>query len=69
MSVARALFFLAFAVASYASGFMVAVVHRTTGWLAQYLNHGRVDLFYLTVAAIAVANVCARWYRFKKTNL
>uniref|UniRef100_A0A0E0MQ30 Uncharacterized protein n=1 Tax=Oryza punctata TaxID=4537 RepID=A0A0E0MQ30_ORYPU len=72
-SVAGALFFLAFAVASYASGFMVAAVHRTTGWLAQDLNEGRVDLFYLTVAAIAAANVCyflvcARWYRFKNTT-
>uniref|UniRef100_A0A0D9Y1U8 Major facilitator superfamily (MFS) profile domain-containing protein n=1 Tax=Leersia perrieri TaxID=77586 RepID=A0A0D9Y1U8_9ORYZ len=72
-SVAGALFFLAFAVASYASGFMVAAVHRTTGWLAQDLDHGRLDLFYLLVAAIAAANVgyffvCARWYRFKKTT-
>ncbi|KAG8049384.1 hypothetical protein GUJ93_ZPchr0009g402 [Zizania palustris] len=72
-SVAGALFFLTFAVASYASGFMVAAVHRTTGWLAQDLNKGRLDLFYLLVAAIAAANlvyfvVCARWYRFKKIS-
>uniref|UniRef100_A0A0D3HX68 Major facilitator superfamily (MFS) profile domain-containing protein n=1 Tax=Oryza barthii TaxID=65489 RepID=A0A0D3HX68_9ORYZ len=73
-SVAGALFFLAFALANYASGFMVAAVHRTTGWLAQDLNHARLDLFYLTVAAIAAANVCyfllcARWYRFKNTTI
>ncbi|KAL5205528.1 hypothetical protein ABZP36_033737 [Zizania latifolia] len=72
-SVAGALFFLAFALANYASGFMVAAVHRTTGWLAQDLDKGRVDLFYLVVAAIAAANlvyfvVCARWYRFKKIS-
>uniref|UniRef100_J3NFC2 Nitrate transporter n=2 Tax=Oryza brachyantha TaxID=4533 RepID=J3NFC2_ORYBR len=72
-SVAGALFFLGIAVASYASGFMVAAVHRTTGWLAQDLDDGRLDLFYLMVAAIAAVNVgyffiCARWYRFKNTS-
>ncbi|KAG0521975.1 hypothetical protein BDA96_08G208200 [Sorghum bicolor] len=77
-SVAGALLFLGFAIASYASGLMVTVVHHTTGgsdgrpdWLAQDLNKGRVDLFYLLIAAMAAVNlvyfvVCARWYRFKK---
>ncbi|KAM0843281.1 hypothetical protein ACQ4PT_057801 [Festuca glaucescens] len=72
-SVAGALYFLGFAVASYASGFMVTVVHRSTNWLAQDLNEGRVDLFYLVTAAIAAVNLvyfvaCARWYRFKKSD-
>jgi peptide/histidine transporter 3/4 len=72
-SVAGALYFLGFAVASYASGFMVTVVHRSTSWLAQDLNEGRVDLFYLVTAAIAAVNLvyfvaCARWYRFKKSD-
>jgi peptide/histidine transporter 3/4 len=77
-SVAGALLSLGFAIASYASGLMVSVVHRTTGgrdgrpdWLAQDLNQGRVDLYYLLIAAMAAVNlvyyvVCARWYRFKK---
>ncbi|TVU48753.1 hypothetical protein EJB05_00024 [Eragrostis curvula] len=76
-SVAGALLFLGFAVASYASGLMVTVVHRTTGgpgrpdWLAQDLNQGRVDLYYLLIAAMAAVNLiyflaCARWFRFKK---
>uniref|UniRef100_A0ACD5WA47 Uncharacterized protein n=1 Tax=Avena sativa TaxID=4498 RepID=A0ACD5WA47_AVESA len=72
-SVAGALYFLGWALAAYASGFMVTVVHRTTGWLAQDLDEGRVDLFYLVTAAIAAVNLvyfvaCARWYRFKKSD-
>ncbi|GJM95037.1 hypothetical protein PR202_ga11731 [Eleusine coracana subsp. coracana] len=75
-SVAGALLFLGFAIASYASGLMVTVVHRTTGqpdWLAQDLNQGRVDLYYLLIAAMAAVNLiyflaCARWYRFKKSD-
>ncbi|OEL33266.1 hypothetical protein BAE44_0005715 [Dichanthelium oligosanthes] len=59
---------------------MVTVVHQTTGgsdgrpdWLTQDLNQGRVDLYYLLVAAMAAVNlvyfvVCARWYRFKKSD-
>jgi len=78
-SVAGALLFLGFAVASYASGLMVTVVHRTTGgsdgrpdWLTQDLNQGRVDLYYLVIAGMAAVNLvyfvaCARWYRFKES--
>ncbi|XP_040244740.1 protein NRT1/ PTR FAMILY 2.11 isoform X2 [Aegilops tauschii subsp. strangulata] len=79
-SVAGAVSFLGIAVASYASGLMVTVVHRATrrrdgrpDWLAQDLNEGRVDLFYLVTAAIAAVNLvyfvaCARWYKFKKSS-
>ncbi|KAM3253900.1 hypothetical protein ACQJBY_047786 [Aegilops geniculata] len=79
-SVAGAVTFLGIAVASYASGLMVTVVHRATrrrdgrpDWLAQDLNEGRVDLFYLVTAAIAAVNLvyfvaCARWYKFKKSG-
>ncbi|KAM0855518.1 hypothetical protein ACQ4PT_049711 [Festuca glaucescens] len=72
-SVAGALYFLGFALASYASGLMVMVVHRTTSWLAEDLDEGRVDLFYLITGAIAAVNLvyfvaCARWYRFKKAD-
>ncbi|XP_044444454.1 protein NRT1/ PTR FAMILY 2.13-like [Triticum aestivum] len=79
-SVAGAIYCLGFALASYASGVMVTVVHRATrgrdgrpDWLAQDLDQGRIDLFYLVTAAIAAVNliyfvVCARWYRFKESN-
>ncbi|XP_037439252.1 protein NRT1/ PTR FAMILY 2.11-like [Triticum dicoccoides] len=79
-SVAGAVSFLGIAVASYASGLMVTVVHRATrrrdgrpDWLAQDLDEGRVDLFYLVKAALAGVNVvyfvaCARWYKFKRSG-
>jgi peptide/histidine transporter 3/4 len=79
-SVAGAVLSLGFAIASYASGLMVSVVNKRTGgrdgrpdWLAQDLNQGRLDLYYLLIAAMAAANfvyfvVCARWYRIKKSD-
>ncbi|CAN6338907.1 unnamed protein product [Urochloa humidicola] len=77
-SVAGAMLSLGFAIASFASGLMVTVVHQRTGthgrpdWLAQDLNQGRLDLYYLLIAAMAAVNlvyfvVCARWYRFKES--
>ncbi|RCV19700.1 hypothetical protein SETIT_3G406400v2 [Setaria italica] len=79
-SVAGAVLSLGFAIASYASGLMVTVVNQRTGgrdgrpdWLAQDLNQGRLDLYYLLIAAMAAVNLvyfvaCARWYRFKKSD-
>ncbi|CAM0870176.1 unnamed protein product [Alopecurus aequalis] len=72
-SVAGALFFVGIALASYGSGLMIAVVNGSTSWLAQDLDAGRVDLFYLVTAAMAAVNLvyflaCARWYRFKKSD-
>jgi peptide/histidine transporter 3/4 len=79
-SVAGAALSLEAAIASYASGLMVTVVNQRTGgrdgrpdWLAQDLNQGRLDLYYLLIAAMAVGNLvyfvaCARWYRFKKED-
>ncbi|CAL5028399.1 unnamed protein product [Urochloa decumbens] len=79
-SVAGAVLSLGFAIASFASGLMVTVVHQRTGgrggrpdWLAQDLNQGRLDLYYLLIAAMAAVNlvyfvVCARWYRFKESD-
>lgn len=73
-SVAGALAFCNLALGNYLSGFLVTIVHRTTGggqnWLAQDLNKGRLDLFYWMIAGIGVFNIiyfviCARWYRFK----
>uniref|UniRef100_A0A0E0MQ28 Major facilitator superfamily (MFS) profile domain-containing protein n=1 Tax=Oryza punctata TaxID=4537 RepID=A0A0E0MQ28_ORYPU len=69
-SVAGALTPVGLGVASYASGAMVTAVQRATGWLAQDIDKGRVDLFYLVVGAMAAANLayfvaCALWYRTK----
>ncbi|XP_073005135.1 protein NRT1/ PTR FAMILY 2.11-like [Typha latifolia] len=73
-SVAGSLAFLNLAGGNYLSGFLVTIVHTTTGghknWLAQDLNKGRLDLFYVLIAAIGVLNfiyfiICAKWYRYK----
>ncbi|KAG8097809.1 hypothetical protein GUJ93_ZPchr0013g34402 [Zizania palustris] len=73
-SVAGALAFCNLALGNYLSGFLVTIVHRSTGagsnWLAQDLNKGRLDLFYWMIAGIGVFNIiyfiiCAKWYRFK----
>lgn len=65
-----------FAISSYLSSFLISVVDRTTregerggGWLAEDLNHGRLDYFYYMVAGLEVVNlvyflVCAKWYKY-----
>lgn len=75
-SVSGGLLLSSIACANYLSGFMVTLVHRTTGhngkenWLAGDLNKGRLDYFYFLIAVMGVLNlmafiVCARWYRYK----
>ncbi|KAG8080990.1 hypothetical protein GUJ93_ZPchr0007g5755 [Zizania palustris] len=78
-SVAGSLLFSGLALSSYLSGLLVAGVERATrgygdgddGWLAEDLNRGRLDSFYLLIAAIGTANffaflACAKWYRYKQ---
>ncbi|GJN10017.1 hypothetical protein PR202_ga28076 [Eleusine coracana subsp. coracana] len=77
-AVAGSLLFTGIAVASYLSGVMVAVVQGVTadpargvdGWLAEDLNRGRLDCFYLLIGFVGAVNfgvflVCAKWYRYK----
>ncbi|XP_040381783.1 protein NRT1/ PTR FAMILY 2.9-like, partial [Oryza brachyantha] len=80
-SVAGSLLFSGLALSSYLSGLLVAAVARATrgdgdgddGWLADDLNRGRLDCFYLLIAAIGAANflaflACAKWYRYKGSD-
>ncbi|RZC60725.1 hypothetical protein C5167_022495 [Papaver somniferum] len=75
-SIGVSVYYLAIAVGSYASGFLVSVVHQTTqgaatgNWLAEDLNKGRLDYFYYTISLMEIINfvyflVCAKWYRYK----
>ncbi|RZC58717.1 hypothetical protein C5167_006020 [Papaver somniferum] len=75
-SIGVSVYYLAIGVGSYASGFLVSVVHQTTegaatgNWLAEDLNKGRLDYFYYTISLIEIVNfvyflVCAKWYRYK----
>uniref|UniRef100_A0A0D3GN77 Uncharacterized protein n=1 Tax=Oryza barthii TaxID=65489 RepID=A0A0D3GN77_9ORYZ len=81
-SVAGSVLFSGLALSSYLSGVLVAAVERATrgagagddgGWLAEDLNKGRLDWFYLLIAAIGAANflafvACAKWYRYKGSD-
>jgi len=78
-SIAGSLVFLSSSAANYLSGFMITVIHRTTGrdgrsnWLDSDLNKGKLDYFYFLLAVIGVLNfmyfiVCARWYRYKGSD-
>ncbi|MQL86062.1 hypothetical protein Taro_018595 [Colocasia esculenta] len=77
-SVAGSLLFCAMAIAHYVSGFLVTVVHIYTtnsggagqDWLAEDLNKGKLDSYYLLIAALGVINffyflICARRYKYK----
>jgi dipeptide/tripeptide permease len=77
-SIGMSVFCLGQAISSYISGALVNIIHKATGrngrknWLAQDLNEARFDLYYMTVAGIAVLNlmyfiVCAKWYQFNST--
>lgn len=75
-SIAGGMLFCGIACGNYLSGFMVTIVHRTTGrnggenWLAGDLNKGRLDYFYYLIALVGVFDLMvfiafARWYTYK----
>lgn len=74
-SMASAFLFVGLAVSSYLSSLFTSAIHRTTNWLADDddLNHGKLDYFYYSIAAMQIVNlgyflVCAKWYRYKATE-
>lgn len=72
-SIAGSLLFSGIAVSSYMSGLLVIIVHRSTSWLSEDLNKGRLDYFYYLIVSISVLNlmyflVLAKWYRYKGVN-
>ncbi|WOK99374.1 protein NRT1/ PTR FAMILY 2.11-like [Canna indica] len=78
-SIAGGMVFLGLSCANYLSSLLIAIVHRATGdhrknnWLTGDLNHGRLDLFYFSIATVGVFNlaffiVCAKWYRYKSSE-
>lgn len=44
------------ALGSYTAGILVIVVNVTTGWITPDLNKGRLDLFFLFLAGLMLAN-------------
>ncbi|KAL4302359.1 hypothetical protein GQ457_10G003310 [Hibiscus cannabinus] len=69
------LFLTTLSLGFFVSSFLVSVVKRVTGggndgqgWLADNINHGRLDCFYGLLAVLGVINfvlylVCAVWYK------
>ncbi|KAE8687440.1 Protein NRT1/ PTR FAMILY 6.3 [Hibiscus syriacus] len=69
------LFLTTLSLGFFVSSFMVSVVKRVTGgsnggqgWLADNINHGRLDCFYGLLAVLGIINfvlylVCAMWYK------
>lgn len=68
------LFLTTLSLGFFVSSFLVAVVKKVTGsndgqgWLADNINHGRLDCFYGLLAVLGVINfvlylVCVVWYK------
>lgn len=78
-SIAGSLYYSAHAGSSYLSSLLISVTHHITArsetgnWLTEDLNKGRLDNFYLIIAALEIMNLgyfvlCAKWYRYKGTD-
>ncbi|OMP07229.1 Proton-dependent oligopeptide transporter family [Corchorus olitorius] len=73
------LFLTTLSLGFFVSSFLVSVVKKVTGsnggqgWLADNINHGRLDCFYGLLAVLGVINfalylVCATWYKPRKAK-
>ncbi|CAN1215975.1 Protein NRT1/ PTR FAMILY 6.2 [Linum perenne] len=73
------LFLTTLSLGFFVSSFLVMVVKKVTttnthqGWLADNINHGRLDCFYWLLALLGVVNfvvflVCATWYKPKQED-
>lgn len=71
------LFLTTLSLGFFISSFLVSVVKKVTGakdgqgWLADNINNGRLDLFYVLLTILSFINfvafmVCAVWYKPKK---
>jgi peptide/histidine transporter 3/4 len=78
-SIAGSLYYAAHAGSSYLSSMLISGIHHVTArsktgsWLPEDLNKGRLDNFYLIIAALEIVNlgyfvICAQWYRYKETD-
>lgn len=72
------LFLTTLSLGFFVSSFLVSIVKKVTGsndggqgWLADNINHGRLDCFYGLLAVLGIVNfllflVCAVWYKPSK---
>lgn len=73
------LFLTTLSLGFFLSSFLVSVIDNVTsnphsqGWLADNINHGRLDYFYGLLAILSFVNfgffmICALWYKPQKNN-
>ena len=72
-STSTAMISLLIAIAFYLSTALIDLIRRTTTWLPEDLNDGRVDNVYWLMTGIGLINffgflVCAKMYKYKNTN-
>ncbi|XP_051123352.1 protein NRT1/ PTR FAMILY 2.11-like [Andrographis paniculata] len=76
-SLGSAFLMCGYAISSYLSSFMATVVHektsvnKTSNWLSEDLNKGRLDYFYYLIGGVELLNlsyfvVCAKWYKYRE---
>ena len=64
---------LLIAIAFYLSTAVIDLIRRTTKWLPDDLNNGRLDNVYWLLTVLGMLNffgylVCARMYKYKNTD-
>ena len=55
----------------YLSTALITLIQKTTKWLPNDINHGRVDNVYWLLVIVGVLNyflVCAWFYRYRNLN-
>lgn len=72
-SIAGSFLFVGMAGSSYLSSLFSSVVHKTSNWLAEDLNKGRLDYFFYLIAVLQILNLgyfllCAKWYKYKEAG-
>ncbi|KAF3781425.1 NRT1-PTR FAMILY 3-1 protein [Nymphaea thermarum] len=73
-STATALFWTSISAGSYLNTLLITLVHRTTDWLPDNLNRGKLEYFYWIITMLQVFNLCyymlcVRYYTFKPLKL
>ena len=69
-STSTAMYSMIMGIAYYMSNAVIALTQRTTGWLPDNINNGRLDKVYWVLLVVGVINfgyylICAKFYRYQ----
>uniref|UniRef100_A0A2N9IR53 Major facilitator superfamily (MFS) profile domain-containing protein n=1 Tax=Fagus sylvatica TaxID=28930 RepID=A0A2N9IR53_FAGSY len=69
-STSTAMYSMIMGIAYYMSNAVIALTQRTTGWLPDNINNGRLDKVYWMLLVVGVINfgyylICAKFYRYQ----